>query len=113
METTGNTPEFEPQAPSETPQPEAYAEVSDFIGEFEDQNVPDPSKVITITTSGGDTRYVPVEEGVTLTAGEAFMASGLSVNGAFQIYLNGAVIKVNDVVPTGSTITVVGSVKGG
>ncbi len=92
-----------------------YEEVSDFVGEFEDESVPDPSTVITIRTSGGDTRYVPVPEGRTLTAGEVFMNSGLSVsgNGGFQIYLNGAIIKVTDIVPVGSTLTVVGSVKGG
>jgi hypothetical protein len=94
---------------------EQPAPMADSVGDFEDENVPDPATVITIRTSSGDTRYVPVPEGHTITAGEAFMLSGLPVtgNGGFQIYLNGAIIKVTDIVPVGSTLTVVGSVKGG
>ncbi len=94
---------------------EGYEEVSDFVGEFESQNVPDPATVITITTSGGDTRFVPVPEGKVMSAGEAIFTSGLTINGqgGFELYLNNAKIKVTDPVPAGSTLMVVASVKGG
>jgi hypothetical protein len=94
---------------------EGYADIEQFVGEFADQNIPDPATVITIRTSGGDTRYVPVPEGTTLTAGEAILSSGLTINaaGGFELYLNNAKVKVSDPVPAGSTLMVVASVKGG
>lgn len=94
---------------------EGFEEVEDFVAGFEDQNVPDPATVITITTSGGDNRYVPVPEGKIMTAGEAIFTSGLTINGqgGFELYLNNAKIKITDPVPAGSTLMVVASVKGG
>jgi hypothetical protein len=74
----------------------------------------DPSAYITIRTSGGDTRYAPVVEGTPMTAGEALMAASVNVSGSFQLWMNGVQVKFTDVIPAGSTITLLGqSVKGG
>lgn len=100
------------QEPAHEPQP--VDALDDFVAGVEEENlVPDLSTVITIKTSGGQTRYVPVPDGSLMTVSEALVASGLTVNGQFQVWLNGAQIANNAVVPAGETITIVGSVKGG
>ena len=83
----------------------------DFFPEEEGFDLPDPEAVITIRTSGGDTQYVPAS--APMTVSEAMLASGLRPNGAVTYYLNGAEVKGDAVLPVGSTLTVVGSVKGG
>ena len=89
-------------------------ELDDFVETIVDANlVPDINTVITIKTSGGLTRYVPVPDGQLMTTNEALLAAGLTVSGAFQVWLGDAQIAASAVVPAGSTITVVGNVKGG
>ena len=81
------------------------------IPEIEGFEVPDPESVITIRTSGGQTAYVPTSE--PMTVADIILSASLTVNSSFQVWLNGAQITTTDLVPTGSTLTIVGSVKGG
>lgn len=108
---------FATEVQPEATQPEPVQvqdELSSFIGEVaEEFQVPDMASVVTIKTSGGLTRYVPVPEGTLMTASELLLAANLTVNGQFQTWLNEAQIDNNAVVPAGSTITIVGTVKGG
>jgi hypothetical protein len=112
-----NAPEedaFDNELPTEQTAPisDEDAEINSFIDSAEDNdNIPDPMTVVTLRTSGGDTRYVPVTG--SMTAGEVFAASGLAVSGVMQIWLNGVQIANDTVVPAGSTLTLVGSIKGG
>ena len=100
-------PEPTPEPASEEVEPE-----EDFFPEDEEGfDLPDPSAAITIRTSGGETRYVPAPEPMTVSA--AMLDSGLRPNGAVTYYLNGAEVKPDTVLPGGSVLTVVGSVKGG
>jgi len=87
----------------------------DFFGNGESTvALPDPTTVITLRTSGGDTRYIPVPDGqTTMTVADVVAASAVYVGGAVQYWLNGAQVQLGDTVPAGSTLTLVGSVKGG
>jgi hypothetical protein len=72
----------------------------------------DPSNYITFTTTGGITKYVPVDGPTKLV--DAFASSGINIGGAFKFFLNGAEVKFEDVIPTGSTVNILGqAVKGG
>ncbi len=109
--TTNTQPE---PVPAEEPMEETEVimdDDDDFFPEDEGFDLPDPEAVITIRTSGGDTQYVPAP--APMTVSEAMLASGLRPNGAVTYYLNGAEVKADAVLPVGSTLTVVGSVKGG
>lgn len=101
--------EEEEEILSEDDEPET--DPLDGIEIANDANLPDPATVITIRTSGGDTRYVPASEG--LTVGEAILQSGVSLNGSWQVWMNGAEMHTGDVVPAGTTLTVLTTVKGG
>lgn len=85
--------------------------IEDFIPESEVFELPDPNTVIKLMTSGGDEAYVVVEGPITI--GEAMLNSSLRVTGAVQYWLNGAQVDVETRVGPGSTVTIVGSVKGG
>lgn len=85
-----------------------FIENGEAAPEFE---LPDPASVITVRTSGGETRYVPTSE--PLTVAEVLLRSDLRPTGAVQYWLNGAQVQSNSVVPAGSTMTLIGSVKGG
>ncbi len=98
-EDTNNIPdEFEPE----------------FEDELEQETLPnpviDPTQVITIRTSGGETRYIPATESMSLA--EVKAVSGLTF-GAVQFYLNAAVIEDATVIPVGAVISAIGNVKGG
>ena len=86
----------------------------EFDDELDQEAVPDPmvdpTQVITIRTSGGETRYIPTAEPRTL--GEVKAMSGLTF-GAVQFYMNAAVIDDATVIPVGSVISAIGNVKGG
>lgn len=72
----------------------------------------DPNQFITITTMGGSPRYVPASGPMTVM--DAFGRSGLSVNGGFKFFMNGNEVKLDETIPAGSTLTLVGNtVKGG
>ena len=72
---------------------------------------PDPTSTITVRTSGGETRYVPTSE--PLTVAQVLTAANLTVGGVVEYWLNGARIQATDLVPAGQALTIVGSVKGG
>ena len=90
----------------------------EFEPEFEDElqseaspdPLFDPTEVITLRTSGGETRYIPALEPMTLAEVKAI--SGLAF-GAVQFYLNAAVIDNDTIIPVGSVISAIGNVKGG
>ena len=111
MEDNFDEMETDPMPEEGTPAEEIAEEEDDFFSEEEGFDLPDPNAVITIRTSGGDTAYVPATEPKTVS--ETMLASGLRPNGAVTYYLNGAEINGATVLPVGSTLTVVGSVKGG
>ena len=97
--------------------------MSDFAGFLDEQPEGDEEVIaetpevvenfqgITIRTSGGETRYVPTANPMTVSA--AMLASGLIVNGVVNYFLNNAEIQVNDIVPVGQTLSAIGAVKGG
>lgn len=105
-----NTPAEQPAVP--TPETGGLDEELDQFASAVVEGV-DPNAYITIRTSGGDNRYVPVPESGTMTAGEALMASNLSISGAFQIFMDGVKVGFETVVPAGKELVVLGSVKGG
>lgn len=78
--------------------------------EEEEESVVDPTQVITLRTSGGDTRYIPAIEPMTLSQVKAL--SGLTF-GAVQFYMNAVVISDDTVIPVGGVVTAIGNVKGG
>ena len=94
--------------------PEEFAN-EDFEAEFEEaleeeELIVDPTQVITLRTSGGETRYIPAAESMTLAQVKAL--SGMTF-GAVTFYMNAAVIGDDTVVPVGSVVTAIGNVKGG
>ena len=91
--------------------PNAEPEEEFFPTEETGVELPDAQTVITLRTSGGDTRYVPAAE--PMSASQVIVTAGVSVAGAVQYWLNGAQIQPSDLVSPGMTLTVVGSVKGG
>lgn len=87
----------------------------DFEEEFEEELaeeeiVVDPTRVITLRTSGGETRYIPADDPLTLS--QVKNLSGLAF-GAVQFYMNANVIDDATVVPVGAVVTAIGNVKGG
>ena len=86
----------------------------EFSDELETEGMPDPvvdpTQVITLRTSGGETRYIPATEPMSLA--EVKAVSGLTF-GAVQFYMNAAVIEDSTIVPVGAVISAIGNVKGG
>ena len=95
----------------DVPEGEGDPRIEDFIPEGEAFELPDPNTVIKLMTSGGDEAYV-IAEGP-MSIGEAMLNSSLRIIGAVQYWLNGAQVDVETRVGPGSTVTIVGSVKGG
>ncbi|MCL4561884.1 MAG: hypothetical protein M1281_14905 [Chloroflexi bacterium] len=73
--------------------------------------LPEGATVVTLRTSSGDTRHVPVTEAMPLSA--VMERSGLALSGAVQYWLDGNQIQGDTVIPLGATVTIVGNVKGG
>lgn len=78
--------------------------------EIDDEPVVDPNRVITLRTTGGQSRYIPAEEPMPLS--EVKNLSGLAF-GAVTFYMNAAVIGDNEIIPVGGVVTAIGNVKGG
>lgn len=76
----------------------------------QEENLPDPVQVITLRTSGGETRYIPT--GRPLSLGELKGLSGLTF-GAATFYFNAAVVDDSTIIPVGGVVTAIGNVKGG
>lgn len=118
-------PIIEEEAPQEEPIVEAVVETpvevdtdededDDFAGLDDDADLfeaPDPDSIITVRTSGGDTKYVPATRAMTPI--EILASARLTTSGAIQYWYNGAQITDGTEIQPGSTLTVVGSVKGG
>lgn len=88
-----------------------WEDVESFISAEEGFELPDPDSVVTIRTTTGGDKYVPVSEPTPVS--EIIARSGLFFGGAVEYYLNGSTIRPDELVPPGSTLTVIGSVKGG
>ncbi len=73
----------------------------------------DPAKVVTLRTSASNRdTYVEVgDESLPLV--DIVGKSGIRFNGEYQGWLNGAQISLGDKVAPGSTVSLIGSVKGG
>ncbi len=115
-ETAAVEPVAEPvaEAPAEVAAPiEDEDEVDSFFAESEVAAVPevDPAKVVTILPSSGQSKYVEIEQPTAIV--EIIARSGLQFNGTFTCFLNNAEIPLTQPVSGGSTVTVVGTVKGG
>jgi hypothetical protein len=105
-------PEAKPEETTEeAPSSDAISDPLAGVEVAADPNLPDSTQVVTIRTSGGDTRYVPTDGSATV--GSLLVSAGLNMPAGFQVWLNGAQLTVNDVVPAGSTLTILSSVKGG
>jgi hypothetical protein len=95
-------------ADDEVEEVEEEEELDDLFEE--EQPVVDPTQVITLRTSGGETRYIPTQESLSL--GQIKGLSGLTF-GAVTFYYNASVIDDATVIPVGGVVTAVGNVKGG
>ena len=83
----------------------------DFFGDEDGFELPDPDHVITVLTSSGGRSYVPATEATSVN--DVIARSGLNVMHGAEFYLNGSIIKADDLVPAGQTLQIVGTVKGG
>ena len=94
-------------------EPEAPAD-DDFFAENAAPEVPavDPSRIITIIPSSSDNKYVETD-GNPVAMLDLIHRAGLQFAGDFQCYLNNAEISLTTLVPAGSTVSIVGKVKGG
>jgi hypothetical protein len=96
--------------------PDTSEEGTDFFSETEETAaaLPETGASITLRTSGGDTKYIPVPAGqASMTVAEVVAASALFIGGQVQYWLNGVQVQPTDTVAAGATLTMVGSVKGG
>ena len=100
--------------PEEVVEEEQVSDIDDFIKAEEEENQDwDPSRVITFKTQAGQSAYAPVPEGEILNLIQAKIASGLTFTPSCIFFMNSAQITDETPVPGGSTVSVVGSVKGG
>lgn len=104
---------FQP-AVAEPEAPAADEEDDDFFAENAAAEVPavDPAKIITVIPSSSDNKYVETD-GSPMPMLEVLHKSGLQFQGDFQCYLNNAEITLTTLIPSGSTVSIVGKVKGG
>ena len=88
------------------------ASVEEDLSAFAAEVNVDPGTYVTITTMGGQTRYVPVDGPTSVI--DVFSRSGISVQGAFKFFMNGAEVSMQTILPVGSTVSLLGqTVKGG
>jgi hypothetical protein len=86
--------------------------LASFINASEEvADMPAEATYITVRTSGGQPKYVPTS--VSMTPRDILGAGGIFVTGVVEYWLNGAKIGLDEIVPVGATLTIVGSVKGG
>ncbi len=82
-----------------------------FTGGFQASEIPAEATFITVRSSNGGTRYVPTSEALTVAA--VMQSSGLFVSGAVDYFLDGTRVVSESLIPVGSTLTIIGAVKGG
>jgi len=87
------------------------AEEEDILDGIEEEGSFDPAVNVHIISAGGGSNYVPVEGPTAFST--VLAQSGLHVGGAVEFWMNGVRIEADTTVPAGSTVTIVGSVKGG
>lgn len=109
-------PEFNTNFPTDNvPTPETLtvaASMDDYVTDTEPVDLGvDPDQIVTIRTSSGQSHYVAVDGALTLA--EIKVKSGLNFGVGTQVFLNNTVVTDSTVIPAGSTITAIGSVKGG
>jgi hypothetical protein len=102
---------FDADASHPTPEPAPAPEEDFFPAEGAGFSLPDPQAVVTLRSTNGSERYVPVAEATPLS--EIIATSGLSISGPVAYYLNNAQIDLRTPVAPGSTVTIMGTVKGG
>lgn len=86
----------------------------DFDDLFEQAAEPvSASPTITVRTTSGDARYIPVNGPTRLS--DVVAMSGLSINGNISYFMDGGtqITDPSTIIPVGASITIVGSVKGG
>jgi hypothetical protein len=69
-----------------------------------------PDAYITIRTSSGGSRYIPATEAMTVR--NLVSASGLAIQGAYDVYMDQNIVQQDTLVPVGATVTLIGNVKG-
>ncbi len=86
----------------------------DFFAENAAPAIPqvDPAKIVTIIPSSSDNRYVETD-GNPVPMLDLISRAELRFEGDFTCYLNNAEISLTTLVPAGSTVSIVGKVKGG
>ncbi len=94
---------FDPNMPDEPVIPD------EVLNPIADAGI-DPTQIITIISNG---RPAYVETTEPITFGVAMQRAGLTYNGGLDVYMNGQKIGMEDPIPGGATVTVVGNVKGG
>jgi hypothetical protein len=103
--------EFDP-IPSNDPDftPEVNADPSiDNTPETGPEGVP-ADTYITIRTSSGGSAYVPASEAMTVR--DLINASGLAIQGKYDVYMDQVIVAQDALVPVGTTVTLLGNVKG-
>jgi hypothetical protein len=88
------------------------AEDDDFFAEAQSY-LPDGAKVVTLIDKVGHAFYCPVPEGEARTMRELLNSRNLTVGADLEMWLNNAQITMDTLVPSGSSVTLIGSVKGG
>lgn len=85
----------------------------DFFAESAVEDVPqvDPNTVVTLIPSSADSKYVTVTGPTSMI--ELLSRAQLRFEGEFTCFLGQTELKLNDLVPGGSTVTIAGKVKGG
>lgn len=86
----------------------------DFFAENAAPEMPavDPAKIVTIIPSSSDEKYVETD-GNPVPMLDLISRARLQFEGEFHCYLNNAEISLTTLVPAGSTVSIVGKVKGG
>jgi hypothetical protein len=85
----------------------------DFFAESAVEEIPqvDPNTVVTLIPSSAESKYVTIERPTSII--ELLSMASLRFEGEFTCFLGQSELKLNDLVPGGSTVTIAGKVKGG
>ena len=71
----------------------------------------DPATIVTIRPGAGEPKYLTVLEPTPFDV--LMQRAGLTFNGQIDIYVEGQPIEMTDLVQGGTTVTIIGNVKGG